>query len=66
MAHTLQHIPTRALYHMSDTIKEWFDGRHSGRSLEEVIFQQLSDHYGIALNEKDVTMFIEKLKIKLN
>lgn len=62
----LKDISTRALYQVRNVIEEAHDGRHPGRTLEEVIDQQLYDQHGIRLSKKDLKTLIYSLTLRID
>jgi hypothetical protein len=62
----LHDISTPVLYHIQHTIEEFYNGRHPGRPLEDIVSQQLRDHFGIKLNKIDLETFIDALTLKIS
>jgi len=63
---TIKDVSTRALYQVQNTIEQCYDGRHSGRTVEQVIDQQLYDQHGIRLSTKDLRTLIYALTLRVD
>ena len=62
----IKDIPTRALYQVRNVIEEAHDGRHPGRTLEQVVDQQLYDQHQLRLSTKDLKTLIYCLTLRVD